>query len=667
MEEKSFYYRYCIIIKNNYEKLCDYFIKILKENDFEVQSFIDNKKIFICISQHNEERMYKEAEKLRIKKIFNNNEKNKINKELNLSNEIIEIEKLKNFEFKKKNDYLPDKSYDELYENIKDKNERFGLDLFTEIEMLHIEKSILEHIIVKNKDELNNLFKEINNNNNFIIDELSIFNTLLINKIIFDHFPLNISNFSEKIALKCLYKFRFPYNLIRSYFNDQVGIYFAWFYHYTRYLIYPSIFYLIIFVLCFIFPNKIRKLLTIYSFFIIIWLNFFIIYWNRKKSELKIKWDNYSIEYEIENYNKNFVGEVNKLSQITEKYEPYYPEKKRLIKYLISFIYSISILFISVIINLICLNLQDLIKEDDKIFKIKFLNNLSKKNKPFEKGKMLNNFIGIIQPILIQLINNIYAKICVYTTEQENHLKMSNYNNSLIYKRFAFELLNNFFNIYYLAFIIRDLNNSSNSIKKILYTNEIGRIIGDLFIPLINRFLYDNTTFQKLSKGGDKNLFLLGKEIDQKEVIRQSNLGELNMYNEYLTIFLEFCYLTLFAECIPFAAILLLLVNFIELRSDIIKISTVIRRPEYIRKRSIGAWEIIFNIISFLSIFTNLTFSFLFNEENNNKFDNLFSFCKYEHIIFALILILRMSWPNTKEWVKLFLDRNEYKLKNLNR
>ena len=103
------------------------------------------------------------------------------------------------------------------------------------------------------------------------------------------------------------------------------------------------------------------------------------------------------------------------------------------------------------------------------------------------------------------------------------------------------------------------------------------------------------------------------------------------------------------------------------MRSDIIKISTVIRRPEYIRKRSIGAWEIIFNIISFLSIFTNLTFSFLFNEENNNKFDNLFSFCKYEHIIFALILILRMSWPNTKEWVKLFLDRNEYKLKNLNR
>ena len=54
MEEKSFFYRYCIIISENYLKICNLFIELLKKNNFDVQSFTDNKKIYLCLSQTNE-------------------------------------------------------------------------------------------------------------------------------------------------------------------------------------------------------------------------------------------------------------------------------------------------------------------------------------------------------------------------------------------------------------------------------------------------------------------------------------------------------------------------------------------------------------------------------------------------------------------------------------
>ena len=68
MEERSFFYRYCIIIPTSFPKLIEYFEKSLKEYDFDIQSFEERKSKYICISQTNENRLLKEAENLKIKK-----------------------------------------------------------------------------------------------------------------------------------------------------------------------------------------------------------------------------------------------------------------------------------------------------------------------------------------------------------------------------------------------------------------------------------------------------------------------------------------------------------------------------------------------------------------------------------------------------------------------
>ena len=112
MEERSFFYRYCIIIPDKYSKISDYFESILKENSFDIQTIVNKNNRYICLSQKDEKKMLKMAELLKIKKIYsnkNNLEENKIETEdmdVDLPKQIKEIEKEHSFIQKKKIFYL---------------------------------------------------------------------------------------------------------------------------------------------------------------------------------------------------------------------------------------------------------------------------------------------------------------------------------------------------------------------------------------------------------------------------------------------------------------------------------------------------------------------------------------------------------------------------------
>ena len=61
--------------------------------------------------------------------------------------------------------------------------------------------------------------------------------------IIFDHFPLHVSDLSNKLNKKIITaKMKMPYNLLRSYLNDDIALYFCWIEYYTKFLIIPALF-----------------------------------------------------------------------------------------------------------------------------------------------------------------------------------------------------------------------------------------------------------------------------------------------------------------------------------------------------------------------------------------------------------------------------------------
>ena len=680
MSEKSFFFRYCLVIPDKYQKISEYFGKVLKENDFKVETFTSEEKnkrsIFMCLSQQSEDRMLKEAQNLKLKKVYNGEDKIVHDEEVFLPDEVVKNEKLKVVSVSKKNDYLPNEAYDEFYNIIGVKKdgksgERWGLGLFTESEMLYIEKSILENVQIPNGDkkdnELVSLLKETGLPvTQELLDESSLYHTLTNNGIIIDSFPLHVSNFPEKIIKKTLFSFNVPYRLIRSYFNDQVAFYFAWTYHYTKFLFVPGIFSILLFALMRLFPNHKQTFLTLYAITICLWTQFFSVFWNRKTSELKIEWDNYGDAYDRENTRKEFKG-VYKKSPITEKYEKFYSMKSRLMQYFISFCVSMSILFMAFATNVLFLNLKGDI--DEKSYNYLYypsLRKLSRKGEVFEIGSTANTLIGVIQVICLTGLNMLNRKLAIQTTNNENHKVKSTYENSLILKRFVFEFLNSFFSLYYLAFVAQDLKGTRSMISGILYFNEIKRVAAQTIVPNLMKTIASKNLYQILNSQSDPERLISGKTLPLKEVIKQYKDSTYNTFDDYLELMLEFCYLTLFAECIPIAGILLIIVNTIEIRSDLLKLGTIVRRPEYFRKRNIGSWHIIINVVGIMSIFTNLLFSYTFSTTllNKDKFGSLLSFCVWEHVVFALIIILRVVVPNTSYWVRLFMQRREYRMRN---
>lgn len=667
--EKSFYYRHCLCIPFEWKIITNYLLKTFKDNGFEVYLIEEasKNKSYLLLSQQNEEKILRQAQFLKIKKDYMLFEEPK---EITLPQKVIQYEKERVFMYYQRHHFLPNQCYYLLHEN-KKTDERWGLGLFTEGEMLSIEKSILDEIEIQNKDKLIHLFKEkefdITPDQTIAIKNHNYLLQLLVKlNMISDVVPLHISCFPERILKQTLFTFQCPYHTIRSYYNDVIGFYFAWIFHYTKCLFIPAFVSLFLLVFVNIFQNQKNNCLVFFSAFIPIWAQFLVISWNRKTSELSVEWDNHTETYDKENQRKEFKG-VPMRSQISNEMILYYPSKQRFKQYIISFMKSLSVLLLAVLTNITFLNLLGFIKpRHNSMFFISFLNQLSEEGRLFAINSTSNTFLGFAHLGVIFGLNQFYRNIAETTTKDENHQIKSNHNNSLIIKRFIFEFLDSFFSLFYIAFVAKDLASLRNMLQTIFFGNQIRRMATETIVPNALKIYSNWNQYVSYFKGGekDKGIAIGNNSIDKQNIIKQIENEEYDSFDDYLEPVLEFAYLTLFAECIPFASLFIIIANLIEIRSDIMKISTVFRRPEHIRKRNIGAWHMIIQVVAFLSVFTNLLFVFMFTSNSfQMNYDNLLSFGIVEHLSLFLIFALKMLLPSQKKWVKLFFERKEYRLK----
>ena len=477
------FYRYALSCNyKKYDKLVDFLIIKLQENHFKLLTFDEHDQKIILLSYNNEDKFLQEAQNSKIRKTFSTNKtpsNSIINldslEELNLPSQVIDQEKRKNFCADIKNQFIPDNYYNNLYKHIlndkKDDNENsenWGYGLFTESEMIYLEIKLMRAIKIDLKTQQE--FFELVKNNEILSKNIEDMEKVLSNdkellsvfdyfEIISDQTPIHISNFRQNILKEVLVSFRCPYRNIRSYFGDKVAIYYAWTYHYTRLLIFPALVSVLIVILNLLAPEWLaNSVVTFYALAISIWSQIFLIYFSRKCSEISIEWDNYTEEYDRDNTRKEFQGEWRK-SAITGKDEKFYPNKKRLVKYLLTILCSLPMIFLSIFANIIFLNLNGFI--DPKIesfFEIKFLGELTLPGALLDKNSFKNTIFCIVYGIIISKINGYYDEIAKVTSDWENHRVHSNHENSMIIKRFAFEFFNYFLSFVYLGFVIFDMD-----------------------------------------------------------------------------------------------------------------------------------------------------------------------------------------------------------------
>ena len=64
-------------------------------------------------------------------------------------------------------------------------------------------------------------------------------------------------------------------------------------------------------------------------------------------------------------------------------------------------------------------------------------------------------------------------------------------------------------------------------------------------------------------------------------------------FDDFLEMFIQFGYVTLFSSAYPLAGLCALLNNIIEIRGDAFKLCFVHKRPFGARVNSIGSWQVI--------------------------------------------------------------------------
>jgi len=464
-------YRYALICDyKKHDKLIDYLKEELKKNDFKCLTIENEERDIILLSYNNDENLLKEAQLSKLRKTYVNkkieSENNDVNKQLDPR--IIEQEKRKNYIAEYKNFYVPDSYYDINYSHILNDNKKnedskekpgdWGYGLFTEAEMLYLETKILKNIKINKEKfielalENTKLSKKKDVFEKFFSSNDDLISTYTYFKIISDQTPIHISNFKHNIMTETLISLRCPYRKIRAYFGDKIAMYYAWFYHYTRWLIIPAILSLLFIILNMFIPSYSKINLTIYALFLSIWSQIFLIFFQRKCSEISVEWDNFTEEYDKDNERRQFKGEWRK-SPITGKYEKYFPTSKRIPKYIFSIICALPMIIISIFANVCYLNLSGFI-EPNSLLEIRVIQDLTLPGKILDKNSIQNNLIGIVFGLVMNKINSLYQMIAEKTTDWENHKQQSNYENRLIIKRFTFEFFNYFLSPIYLAFIV---------------------------------------------------------------------------------------------------------------------------------------------------------------------------------------------------------------------
>jgi len=172
------------------------------------------------------------------------------------------------------------------------------------------------------------------------------------------------------------------------------------------------------------------------------------------------------------------------MNYITGLVKNSYPTSSRIFYYMVSLFEAIPILIIAGLIKIVVFNINGLIRNESSIFYIRVAAKLNQ-----EGGllyyKYTTNILDIFTILLIFYINTLYTKVCINSTKRENHRTNLRFYNSLILKRFSFELINRFFHLFYIAFIEFDIPTLRSLLIKLFVMDQIRRVLLESLLPML--------------------------------------------------------------------------------------------------------------------------------------------------------------------------------------
>ncbi|GLV46184.1 Abnormal X segregation [Carabus blaptoides fortunei] len=454
-----------------------------------------------------------------------------------------------------------------------------------------------------------------------------------------------------------------PIEDIRLYFGEAIALYFTFLGFYTTALLVPML-------LGFIQLLMSTETVPFFCVFNVVWVTVFLEVWKRRSNELAFSWGTIGMT-SLDEPRPNYHGQMGR-DPVSGKIQPQYPRWKTNVK---MYLISIPIVFVCMcgafVIMLASFWLEELIKQPE-----------------LEFSTHLQLVPSIGYAALVYVMNTYYRKLATYLTEWENHRTQSQYDRHRVTKLVMFEFVNNFMSLFYIAFVIQDMDMLRSQLAIMLIIQQAISHFQEAILPLIIRVYMDKIAhwkkqfFENTQATSGKHL-KTGNEIsgtspltdvpelpeDDTNIAEATREGEMDCYegtfDDYLEMFVQFGYVVLFSSVYPVAAFWAVLNNIIEIRADAFKLCVAFQRPMARKVKDIGAWQKAFEIVGAMSIMTNCGLLAL-SPRMRARFQDLDAgtwvlvFVVLEHVLLGVRFVLHKGIADRPEWVRVEVARRIY-------
>ena len=412
-----------------------------------------------------------------------------------------------------------------------------------------------------------------------------------------------------------------PVDAIQDYYGWEISFYFAWMGFLTRWLLFPGILGLLLFLFRWYRQDTIYEdeFTPFYGLITFLWGVLFLRFWERHEHRLAYQWGTYSLSpYERQKFfsvRPQFKGYLRK-SPVTGLVETYYPPMRRRFKYIISAAVTAAMLTVAFLVMILSLNLQGYIRpysnpkrwdeSNPHPFHVRWLSVLSEEEQIFDATSSWRSLLPVgLHVICILTLNSIYRVVAKALTSWENHETNIDHRNSLVLKRFLFEAFDCYVALFYLAFYERDVNRLRMELIAVFQIDTLRRVLLECIVPMLVRRVSHSRT--KLRGPG---LFRARSSIktvtpNDYSLLEDLDKDEYEQFDDYMEIVIQLGYVTLFASAYPLASLISIAANWVEIRSDCFKLTHVCQRPGAYRSSGLDMWNPLMASVVWMSALTN--------------------------------------------------------------
>eukprot|EP01083_Nonionella_stella_P071180 191043_1 len=467
-------------------------------------------------------------------------------------------------------------------------------------------------------------------------------------------FPLHSSQ--QLKSLKQIWNprkmFHPPCDSVRYYFGEKVALYFAFLGYYNRALVFPAILGIIFFIMQLLDDEVAPTGIWVLGFSIAIWGTFFLEIWKRKEARLRTHWGMSNFHF-TEQPRPEFDGDLVR-DETSGEIIKYFSPIRRILRMMFSS---------SVILTLIAC----VIAAVAGIFVLK--------NRTDDGTALIG--ISIFNAVQIQILNFVYGKVSVWLNSLENYRTDTEFENALITKSFIFKFVNSYNSLFYIAFVKQSYGSKTGCVDPfgdktgaaaclselrlqlaIIFGAQIvsGNLI-EYFVP----YLSSRWARYQETKGtsAKKENLTQGEKESLKAPIEST-------FDDYDELIVQFGYVSLFIIAFPLTPLLALANNFVETWLDSRKYTRLSRRPEPRGAVDIGTWKDILDILTVISVGTNVGLIVISIETfDSSSIDNIWIFVICEHALLALKFALQYFIPDVPLFINRHLTRQEHIVETL--